>query len=101
MSRYYPLTVDCLEERCVPDADPLLQTVAVADATTTTTDTTDATLVVAEPTDSYVIDPYLIDPNAEALPPKPPDQSAPVPDSYWSSPEPTSPVPPISDPFWY
>lgn len=91
MKRYLP-RVECLEERCVPDADPIVQVAATSEVALSPTLTSDQ--------ESYVIDPYLIDPNT-AVDPKPiaPDQTMPVPDSAWQLPE--SPVPPIDNPFWY
>lgn len=51
----------------------------------------------------FVIDGYLIDPNATAPPPKVvADPVVPIPDVYWqASQAPQSVVPPISNPFWY
>ena len=114
MRRSYSLTVDRLEDRCVPAVDLLVQTVAndpfVATESTTVvvqTPAPDQTLeapkiVIA--TETFVIDGYLIDPNAIAPPPKPMvvDQLAPIPDAYWqTSPSVESLVPPVNDPFWY
>jgi hypothetical protein len=76
----FPLTVECLEDRCVPDATPTTQAVAVVVPPVTTT-----------VNQSYVIDPPLIDPNA------PPPQQTPPP---VATPLPTDLVPPIPVPFW-
>ncbi len=102
MKRSYPLRVDRLEDRCVPAADPL------ADASSILVEppSPEPTEVVVAPEEaqfntpvedgtSYVIDPYLIDPNDPASQPKTVDPS----DSGWTEPD-QSLVPPIGDPFW-
>jgi hypothetical protein len=82
-----PLLVDQLEDRCVPSATDPLATAAVPPLMDTTN------IVVVEPAPStFVIDPYLIDPNSPPAPTKPPE-------SGWG--DPYSPVPPIANPFWY
>ena len=84
MRRSYSLHVDRLEDRCVPAADLF----------------TGATpgMVSAPPDDGtqFVIDVYLVDPNAPATPSKPADTNP----GGWSQPG-ESTVPPIGDPFWY
>ena len=83
MSRFFSPKVECLEDRCVPDADPLLQAVPVAAPS------------VPPPTVNFVIDPPLIDPNAVPAPgTPPPTQTAP-------SIPPTDLILPIGVPFWY
>lgn len=85
MKRSYPLRMDRLEDRCVPTADPV-------------TEAMPATVEVAPADDtSFVIDVYLVDPNAPTTPSKPVD---PAPDEGWTSPEDQSLVPPVGDPFW-
>jgi hypothetical protein len=84
MKRSYPLQVDRLEDRCVPAA--LTDATVIVDTTTATTPD-DGT--------SYVIDPYLIDPNAPG-----PITKDPGADGGWTDPN-QSPVPPVGDPFWY
>jgi hypothetical protein len=91
MKRSYLPKVDRLEDRCVPAAD--LTTTALVEAPTV--DDTQVTTDSQPPsTGGYVIDPYLIDPQAP-----PPATKSPVPDSGWTNPD-ESPVPPIGDPFW-
>ena len=85
MRRSYPLHVDRLEDRCVPTADLV-------------TGVTPEMVTMAAPDDGtqFVIDVYLVDPDAPAAPSKPADSN---PDG-WSQPG-ESTVPPIGDPFWY
>lgn len=101
MKRSSPLTVDRLEDRCVPSADPLVQTVAIpplADGSTATAQV--AAPSVSDGSSSFVIDVYLIDPQDPAYPPKPADTDpGPIPDGAWQGDQ--SVVPPINDPFWY
>jgi hypothetical protein len=78
MSRSFSLRVEVLEDRCVPAADPLLQTIPVA---------------VPPPPPTYVIDTPLIDPNAAPTPQTPPPATTPS--------LPTDIIPPIPAPFWY
>jgi hypothetical protein len=93
MVRHSPLFVDQLEDRCVPSADPLAPDVVppLVDTTAVVVETAPST------TETFVIDPYLIDPNDPGVAPKPADGG-------WTDPyvpPPESPVPPIGDPFWY
>ena len=109
MKRSYPLTVDCLEDRCVPAVIPLVQVVAIDPGVAAKPQA----VVVQAPAPNqplevapqfFVIDGYLIDPNAIAPPPKPLaiELPGPIPDAYWqTSPWPQSLVPPINPPFWY
>ena len=80
MKRSYPLRVDRLEDRCVPNAD-MTGVEPPADPT--------------QPDDTqFVIDVYLVDPDA----PPPPVKTDSNPEG-WTPPEEI--VPPVGDPFWY
>src|SRR6478672_2046087 len=97
MKRSHPLKVERLEDRWVPAADAKTALIDAAIVTVAPTDTsTPADVSTAADGSSYVIDPYLIDPNA---PPPPAKTADPIPDSGWTNPD-TSPIPPIGDPFW-
>lgn len=92
------LRVDRLEDRCVPAAI-LVAGDVLPPADLSTVDITsgdDASMQQDGDSYSFVIDPYLIDPNAP-----PPPSSDPIPDDGWTIPPDESPVPPIDDPFWY
>src|SRR5438552_1050526 len=91
------LQVEWLEDRCVPAvtiADPTLAVDSPAQPTDALVDSP-----TSDPIDDsgFVIDAYLIDPNAPATPVKPADGL--IPDSAWSQPD-QSVVPPAGDPFW-
>lgn len=96
MKRFSPLSVDRLEDRCVPAGVTDLEAVAasqvvVADAST---DPTAGTVVIVATNDNtqFVIDVYPNDPNdVPDKPVKPPVSTDP----------PVEVVPPIDDPFWY
>jgi hypothetical protein len=81
MKRTNPLRVEVLEDRCVPAADLTDATVALAPA----------------PTESYVIDPPLIDPSVPSTPSAPPANST----SPQYTPLPTDLILPIAMPFWF
>jgi len=82
----YTLRIERLEDRCVPAA---VTTAPILDVSTAAVVNTTST--AADDSVNYVIDPYLIDPNATApLPTKSPA------DGSWT---PDQPVQPISDPL--
>jgi hypothetical protein len=99
MKRFYSLSVDRLEDRCVPadlvgDVQAIVTTqVLVADVST---DPSAGTVVIVAPTDStqFVIDVYPIDPNGVPVDPVQPTNPPIVTD-------PVEIVPPIDSPFWF
>jgi hypothetical protein len=88
MKRSYSLRVERLEDRCVPAT---LTTTTVLDTSSmTTTDTVTASTSDTTDTTNFVIDPYVIDPNATPIPTK----------MTYGSWTPDQPIQPISDPLY-
>ena len=111
MKRSVPLTVDRLEDRCVPAVGPVAATLPVVAPdpsavvqTSAESQPIDVTKTAIIAPQSLVIDGYFIDPNNLAPPPKPlvVDPVAPIPDAYWqASQAPQGLLPPVNNPFWY
>jgi len=103
MKRFYPLSVDRLEDRWVPTAIADVEAVAAAQVLVVdvSTDPTAGTVVIETPNDNtmFVIDVPPVDPNGLPDNPLPPDDQPTNPDPGWD--DPTEPVPPIDDPFWF
>jgi hypothetical protein len=97
MKRFYSLSVDRLEDRCVPTVITEVEVVAASQVLTAdvSTDPTAGTVVVETTDDTiYVIDVYPVDPTEPTNPDVPPDVT---PDPGTGG---GDPLPPIDDPFW-
>lgn len=118
MKRSYPLYVDQLEDRCVPAAQVIVAPTpgVVPDLSALAATPASVAIDQAAATNAsvhgaasgrmhhdggaFVIDTYLIDPNASP-PPKPwANEWNPIPQAYWQ--QPIDPLaPPIAGPYWY
>lgn len=101
MKRSIPLLVDRLEDRCVPSADPFIAAnLSGSDPSIADTATQSGTQIFSgdalPAVTTFVIDPYLIDPNQQFAPDKTTETEAP---DSWIPPD-QALVPPIDDPFW-
>jgi hypothetical protein len=94
MKRFYSLSVDRLEDRCVPAEVIDGSVVLTADVSM---DPTAGAVVQTTGDTNYVIDVYPVDPTAPTTPSDPIDVT-PEPGTSWG--DPTQPVPPTDDPFW-